>query len=257
LTAEEALRHRFVQQFASPDEEIVCQNIIDIPMDDNHKFTIKEYRDAIYADITKKRKEKIQKQYAEKLGTGTEKPEQQKKSSQQPTYTNQNSQNTNSSLVSNNQQQYTTSTQQSTTLHHRSHSGYTQKPTPTENRQEDKDKILQEKKQNYGSNKSGSFYSTATSQSSPYQKVTKQNSMGGTPSTNVNNTSVTNTSVTNTSTTSSTKGSTITNAYGNYYYQNNYQATNNVGGRPSSQGYMGSYGKVNTSATGSSVLKKK
>jgi mitogen-activated protein kinase 15 len=260
LTAEEALRHKFVQQFASPDEEIVCDHVIDIPMDDNHKFTIKEYRDAIYTDITRKRKEKLQKQYLEKLA---EKPEPQVKTTQEKTYSNQNSQNTNNSMLNNSQQQYTTSTQhtqQSTTQHHRSYSGYTQKPTTTtENRQDDKDKVLQEKKQNYPSNKSGSFYSTATSQSNPYQKVVnKQGSVGGTSSTNATNTSMTNSSGTNTSTTTSQKGSTITNAYGNYYYQNQYQTANNVGARPSSQGYMGSYGKVNTSGTtGSSLLKKK
>jgi len=63
LTVEEALRHKYLEQFSSPEEEIVCDHIIEIPMDDNTKFSVKEYRDAIYNDIReKKRRQKIEAQ---------------------------------------------------------------------------------------------------------------------------------------------------------------------------------------------------
>jgi mitogen-activated protein kinase 15 len=75
LTAEEALKHKYVEQFHSPEEEITCDHVIEIAMDDNKKFTIKEYRDAIYADIAKKKKDqrkKLQQQYLTQLGVTPE-----------------------------------------------------------------------------------------------------------------------------------------------------------------------------------------
>ena len=57
LTIEEALKHPYVEQFSSPEEEIACDHIIEIQMDDNTKFSVKEYRSAIYDDISKKKRE--------------------------------------------------------------------------------------------------------------------------------------------------------------------------------------------------------
>lgn len=65
LTVEEALKHKYMEQFSSPEEEIVCDHVIDIPMDDNTKFAVKEYRDAIYDDIKEKKRKQRQK-YMEK-----------------------------------------------------------------------------------------------------------------------------------------------------------------------------------------------
>jgi len=61
LTVEEALRHKYLEQFSSPEEEIGCDHKIGIPIDDNTKFSVKEYRDAIYADIARKKKEQRKK----------------------------------------------------------------------------------------------------------------------------------------------------------------------------------------------------
>ena len=54
---EQSLGHVYVKDFRSPKEEIVCEKPIFINMDDNTKFTIKEYREALYADISKRKKE--------------------------------------------------------------------------------------------------------------------------------------------------------------------------------------------------------
>jgi serine/threonine protein kinase len=81
LTVEEALQHKYVEQFSSPEEEMVADHIIEIPMDDNTKFSVKEYRNAIYDDISKKKKEqrkKIQEKYLSQLGVTPEMLEQQK-----------------------------------------------------------------------------------------------------------------------------------------------------------------------------------
>jgi mitogen-activated protein kinase 15 len=57
LTAEQALKHPYVAQFHNPDDEPNCTKRINIPIDDNQKFSIREYRNKLYADIHKRKKE--------------------------------------------------------------------------------------------------------------------------------------------------------------------------------------------------------
>lgn len=57
LTAEQALRHPYVAQFHNPDDEPNCTHKINIPIDDNQKFSIREYRNKLYSDIHKRKKE--------------------------------------------------------------------------------------------------------------------------------------------------------------------------------------------------------
>jgi len=57
LTAEQALRHPYVSQFHNPEDEPTCPKKINIPIDDNQKFSIREYRNKLYADIHKRKKE--------------------------------------------------------------------------------------------------------------------------------------------------------------------------------------------------------
>ena len=57
LTVEEALEHPYVAQFHVEENEPVCKKIITIPIDDNKKFSIKEYRLKIYTDIHRRKKE--------------------------------------------------------------------------------------------------------------------------------------------------------------------------------------------------------
>lgn len=48
MTIDEALRHPYVKRYVNPSEEIVLNRIITIPMDENTKFTIKDYREMLY-----------------------------------------------------------------------------------------------------------------------------------------------------------------------------------------------------------------
>jgi len=57
LSAEQALNHKYCAEFKNPEEEIVCDKPIAITMNDNKKFSIKDYREALYADISKRKKE--------------------------------------------------------------------------------------------------------------------------------------------------------------------------------------------------------
>lgn len=55
-TVEQALKHPYMAQFHDEEEEIICKKIIEIPLDD-HKYSIKDYREQLYSDIRKKKKE--------------------------------------------------------------------------------------------------------------------------------------------------------------------------------------------------------
>eukprot|EP00922_Rhytidocystis_sp_ex-Travisia-forbesii_P014825 GHVS01022175.1.p1 GENE.GHVS01022175.1~~GHVS01022175.1.p1 ORF type:complete len:475 (+),score=51.89 GHVS01022175.1:510-1934(+) len=57
LSAEEALKHPFVAQFHNPDDEPICQRIISIPIDDNTKFSIEEYREKVYSEVIRKKRD--------------------------------------------------------------------------------------------------------------------------------------------------------------------------------------------------------
>lgn len=57
INAEEALRHPYVAQFHNPADEPYCDHVITIPINDNTKYSISEYRDKLYAEIVKRKKE--------------------------------------------------------------------------------------------------------------------------------------------------------------------------------------------------------
>eukprot|EP01083_Nonionella_stella_P053403 141275_1 len=57
LTAEEALAHPYVSQFHNAVHEPTCDRVITICIDDNKKYSISEYRDQLYRDILRKKKE--------------------------------------------------------------------------------------------------------------------------------------------------------------------------------------------------------
>lgn len=58
LTAEQALSHPYLKDFHDPSEEISYHGTIKIPIDQNTKFSIKEYREALYRQIAVKSKKK-------------------------------------------------------------------------------------------------------------------------------------------------------------------------------------------------------
>jgi mitogen-activated protein kinase 15 len=53
----DALEHPYVSEFHDVEKEIVCDKKIIIPIEDNIKYSVKEYRQKIYEDITRKKKE--------------------------------------------------------------------------------------------------------------------------------------------------------------------------------------------------------
>jgi mitogen-activated protein kinase 15 len=57
LTAEQALQHPYVSQFHNEADEPSAPRAILSPINDNHKYTIQEYRDKLYAEILRRKKE--------------------------------------------------------------------------------------------------------------------------------------------------------------------------------------------------------
>lgn len=57
LTIDQALRHPYVRQFHSPADEPKCPRTITIQIDDNVKYTAADYRDRLYREIARKKKE--------------------------------------------------------------------------------------------------------------------------------------------------------------------------------------------------------
>jgi mitogen-activated protein kinase 15 len=61
ITVEQALKHPYVIQFHNPTQEIVAQKPIVMPISDQKKLSSKEYREALYTDIIRKKKEQRKK----------------------------------------------------------------------------------------------------------------------------------------------------------------------------------------------------
>lgn len=59
ITVDKALEHPYLSEFHEQykDSEIVCEKEIQIPIDDNIKYSVKEYRQKLYDDILKRKKE--------------------------------------------------------------------------------------------------------------------------------------------------------------------------------------------------------
>lgn len=53
ITVEEALDHPYVTQFHNIEEEISCDKQIRIPIDDNKKFSVANYREELYTSVIK------------------------------------------------------------------------------------------------------------------------------------------------------------------------------------------------------------
>ena len=71
ITSDQALKHKYLKDFHNPKEEIDCPFVIQIPMNDNKKFSIKEYRESLYEAIAARKKDqrkKWQEKYLKQLG---------------------------------------------------------------------------------------------------------------------------------------------------------------------------------------------
>lgn len=56
-SAHDSLRHPYVVQFHNPEDEFECERPIRIPIDDNTKLTVEDYRDRLYNEVLRKKKE--------------------------------------------------------------------------------------------------------------------------------------------------------------------------------------------------------
>jgi len=230
LTVEEALKHKYVEQFSSPDEEIVCDHLIEIPMDDNTKFTVKEYRDAIYADITKKKKEqrkKMQEKYLSQLGITPEVIEQQRVAQQQQTQSKPSTEASSAGLKNSRNSQ-----SQNTSTHSKA----------------EQQRDVYEKKQGYANTKSESLYAQHEAQR-PQSRgtVTKQSSM---PTSNYGSSQGSTASYASGGGSYVSKSSSST---ANQFYSSSYAADKKS---VAQQPVMGSYGKVGTTGASSGLNKK-
>jgi mitogen-activated protein kinase 15 len=57
ISATAALRHPYVLQFHNPEDEFDCDRTIRIPIDDNTKLTVQDYRERLYNEVLRKKKE--------------------------------------------------------------------------------------------------------------------------------------------------------------------------------------------------------
>merc|ERR1719269_182851 len=80
ISAKDALRHPYVVQFHNPDDEFDCDRVIRIPVDDNTKLRVQDYRDQIYNEVLRKKKE----QRRSHRRTLEQMPQQQQPPQQQP-----------------------------------------------------------------------------------------------------------------------------------------------------------------------------
>ncbi|EER00139.1 mitogen-activated protein kinase 2, putative [Perkinsus marinus ATCC 50983] len=79
ISATEALKHPYVVQFHNPDEEPSCPAVIRIPIDDNTRLTVSDYRDRLYSEVMKRKKEQrrqLKKQMEQQQTTTTSAPAQ-------------------------------------------------------------------------------------------------------------------------------------------------------------------------------------
>lgn len=56
MTIEEAILHPYLKEFQGTEEEGVKDSIVETLMDDNFKYSVKEYRDALYMHLNEKKK---------------------------------------------------------------------------------------------------------------------------------------------------------------------------------------------------------
>jgi len=57
ISAKDGLRHPYVVQFHNPEDEWECDRVIKIAIDDNTKLTVQDYRERLYSDVLRKKKD--------------------------------------------------------------------------------------------------------------------------------------------------------------------------------------------------------
>lgn len=69
ISANSALRHPYVVEFHKPEEEPECDRVIQIPIDDNKKLSVVDYRERLYGEVLKRKKEQRRTQRRTTEGT--------------------------------------------------------------------------------------------------------------------------------------------------------------------------------------------
>lgn len=57
LTVDEAVEHKFFSAFRQPEVEIVADAPFKVPLDDNKRLSIQEYRDSLYGEISARKRQ--------------------------------------------------------------------------------------------------------------------------------------------------------------------------------------------------------
>jgi len=57
LNVEQALDHPYMKPFKT-GQELRCPGVLSIPIDDDHKFTVNDYREKLYAQVVANRKDR-------------------------------------------------------------------------------------------------------------------------------------------------------------------------------------------------------
>jgi len=74
ITAAQALEHPYLEQFHNPEEELVCEHPIQIPISDNKKLSVAAYRDELYNSVIKVNQAEVKKKTTtKKKSSSTEK----------------------------------------------------------------------------------------------------------------------------------------------------------------------------------------
>ena len=55
MTVEEAINHPFMTDFHKEDEEYVCDRVILLPLDDNRRYKVNEYRQKLYDEVLRRK----------------------------------------------------------------------------------------------------------------------------------------------------------------------------------------------------------
>ena len=57
ISAQKSLEHKWFENFHDPSQEPSCDRVVNIPLDDNIKLKVADYRDKLYDQVLKKKKD--------------------------------------------------------------------------------------------------------------------------------------------------------------------------------------------------------
>merc|ERR1719253_710761 len=56
-SCQQLLKHQYVLEFHKPEEELSCPRVIRIALDDDKKLTVQDYRERLYHEVVRRRKD--------------------------------------------------------------------------------------------------------------------------------------------------------------------------------------------------------